>query len=208
MLIIILTSFFGLYLQAATFISTSVGQVKDHVVTSREVQIYYVAEKILYGGGKQNLTLPEVETPAFGKEITGALMEWVVFLEAEALSTAQVTPAELTSAFDKVRDAMRTKKELSRLQASDREIKAAVERKHKAKKFIQLKAETSVIPVTDAEVEKYFNDNKARFGNLPLAQFKDNIRAFLTRQQVDKRLKDWFEVLQAKYQVRHFLAEL
>lgn len=204
LLIPVLTSFSS----QAKLISVAVGQVREHVLTSREVMLYNVVEKTLFVAKGKGLELPDVDSQSFAKEVTGALMEWVVYLEAQAINTSAPTGKEVSEAMDKVKGKLKAHADLSALKPSEKELRLAVERKLQSKKFIQFKADTSVIPVTDAEAEKYFEANRQRFGSAPFANFRDNVKAFLTRQQVDRRLKDWFEVLQDKYQVRNFLSEI
>ena len=54
-----------------------------------------------------------------------------------------------------------------------------------------------LVTVTDAEAQQYFEDNRLKFGDLPGENFKENIKVFLTREQVNQRLGAWFEVLRS-----------
>lgn len=188
-------------------VSMTVGQVKEHVVTSREVLINQALELSLFPANKNKLQV-EVESQGFAKEVGNILLEWMVFMEAKSVSADPPPVKEISLAIDKAKASLNQKDEWRRLKVTAAEMQLAVERKLTAQKFIQFKVDTSVVPVTDTEAEKYFETNRARFGNLPFEKFKDNIKTFLNRQQVDQRLKDWFEVLQAKYSVRNFLSEI
>ena len=88
------------------------------------------------------------------------------------------------------------------------ELRAQIKRKLQAKKFINFKADSSVVPVTDEEAERYFKENRSKFGAMPFENFKENIKTFLARQQVDRRLRDWFEVLRNKYKVRNLASKM
>ncbi len=193
----------------AKLVSVSVGQVKERIITSREVVIHQVVERELYGASKMAQSMKvDIESQGFAKEVNVLLMEWVVFLEAQALEASPLEPKDLEEALQKFKTKSANSEEFKVLKPSEKEIQLAVERKLRSKKFIQLKMDTSTVPVTDAEAEKHFQDNRLKFGNLPFENFKANIKTFLTRQQTDKRLKDWFEILQVKYQMRNFLAEI
>ncbi|NJL24445.1 MAG: hypothetical protein HC902_04280 [Calothrix sp. SM1_5_4] len=58
------------------------------------------------------------------------------------------------------------------------------------------------------EAQKYFDENRLKFGNLPFEKLKENIKAYLSKNHVDRRLKDWFDVLLSKYQVKNLIAEI
>ena len=94
------------------------------------------------------------------------------------------------------------------LEVQPAETKKAIQRKLRAKKFIRFKADSSVVPVTNTEAREYFDNNRLKFGDLPFENFKENIKAYLSRQQVEQRLRDWFEVLQNKYKVKNALSEI
>ena len=45
-------------------------------------------------------------------------------------------------------------------------------------------------------------------GMLEIVNFKENIKSFLSRAQVERRLKDWYDLLSNKYQVKNLIAEI
>lgn len=187
-----------------SLISTTVGQVKDHIVTSREVILHQWLENQLFSEpgeqGKQKLHR-EIESQAFAEEAVAVLVEWAVFMEAKDLGAAEMPEEELRRALGRLPSR-------SILAFSENEIRQSLERKLRAKGFIRLRVESSVVPVGDSEVRRYYEDNRARFGDLPFENFKENIRSHLERRQLDRRLQDWLEVLRAKYEVRNFIAEI
>jgi hypothetical protein len=193
----------------AALISTSVGQVQDQIVTSREVYMHFFIENALFSKAEKlkALSAPAIESKAFSQEVNNILLEKVVFIEAQNFSVSQVSPAEVNEAVKTVETRLKTKPEWTTLKASQAEMKTLVLQMLQSKKFIQFKSDSSAVPVTDLEAQQYYDSNKQRFGALPFSNFKDNIKAFLTRSQSDKRLKEWFEVLQTKYKVRNFQAE-
>ncbi|MCB0364381.1 MAG: hypothetical protein H6624_00900 [Bdellovibrionaceae bacterium] len=191
-------------------LTATVGHVSDEVVTSREVQINYLVEKALYGKGRSNRSIPPLEWghKNFPREVNGVLLEWVVHLEAKNFAATKVTSLDVDKAEKTVREKLRSHSQWAQLGVTRKELRLLLDRKIRAKNFIQFKAQTSVVPVTDDEAQDYFEKNRLKFGNFPFDKFKSNIKSFLSRQQVDRRLKDWFEVLQAKYKVRNLLVEM
>ena len=189
--------------------STSVGQVVGHTVTSREVEINFLAEQSLYPSRRGRVKkMPKIKTREFTREVTAVLLEWVVYLEAKSFGASRVSPSELKQMESNLKIRLKSSGSWKRLGVSSKELQSMLKRKKIAKRFIQFKADSSVVPITDGEATRYFEENRVKFGNLPFENFKDKIKAFLGRQQVDQRLKDWFEVLQSKYKVRNYLAEL
>lgn len=203
-----LFTFTFLTFAAPTLISTSVGKVQDHVLTSREVNMYVMVDKALYEKKKgQVIKAWSPQDKEFVREVNGVLLERVVQLEAKSFNAATVEPAEIDQAEKAVKTVLQNNADWKALQVTREELRHLLAIKLQAKKFIRFKADSSVVPITDGEARQYFEENRLKFGTMPFENFRDNIKAFLSRQQVDRRLKDWFDVLQAKYKVRNLLAE-
>ncbi len=192
----------------AELISTGVGVVRGQVMTSREVLIQNLIETALYDKDpKANLKSPGLDSKAFAKAVQDSLLESVVALEAQNFNVVQLTPDEIQAAERKAMANLKNAAPWKELKVSPKEFEAGVKRKVQAKKFVQFRAQSSVLPVTDIEAQKYFNENRLKFGNLPFENFKENIKSYLSRAQVDKRLKDWYDVLLGKYQVKNLISE-
>ena len=191
-------------------ISMAVGHLTNHVVTSREVNINFFVESVLYGKRDKARVKKfyNVKSAEFSREVTAVLLEWVVYRESKAFTTIKVPERELHKALLKFMAIAKSRHLWPSLHVSHSELRALVTRKLRAKKFVRFKVDSSVVPITEDEARKYFKQNRLKFGNLPFDNFKQNIIAYLSRKQVDRRLKDWFDVLQNKYQVRNFLAEV
>ncbi len=193
----------------AETVSMGVGLVKGQLVTSREVQIQNLLEVALYEPkAKEKIKVLAIDSKAFGKATQDALLESVVALEAENFNVIQVSSEELSVATKTVLKVLRGNKVWLSLQVAERELEAGLRHKIQSKKFIQFRAQSSVLPITDSEAQRYFNENRLKFGSLPFENFKENIKSYLSRTQVDRRLKDWFEVLLNKYQVKNLIAGL
>ncbi len=194
---------------AGQLVSTGVGVVRGQVLTSREVQIQNFIEVALYG--KMSGDSPKIlalDSKAFAKTVNEALIEAAVSLEAKNFNLAQLSEEEIASAQKKIQRLFKNNSDWRQLQVSASELDSHVRRKLQAKKFIQFRAQSSVLPITDAEAQKYFNENRLKFGNLPFENFKENIKSFLGRAQVERRLKDWYDLLLNKYQVKNLIAEM
>lgn len=60
-------------------------------------------------------------------------------------------------------------------------------------------------PVSDADVEKYFNDNKNRFSNKPFEQVAGDIRKYLAGLNELEVRKDLIKELKAKHNFKNFI---
>jgi hypothetical protein len=190
---------------AKELLLTTVGKVQDEVITSRDVYISGWIERTLYQSSSGvSEQLPEIKTGEFRRLVKALLLESVVALEAKSFSAVSVSAAEIKQASAVLKINFGKSKKLSQLEVEPSELTDSLRRKLISKKFIRFKAESSVVSVTDAEAKAYFDENRLKFGDLPFENFKENIKVFLTREQVDKRLKDWFEVLQSKYRVESY----
>ena len=192
----------------AELVSTGVGVVRGQVVTSREVDALTLIGLSLADSTKDKFKNPPLDSKVFAKNVQETLIEAAIALEAQSFNVVQLSGDEVTNAEKKVRSSLKTVPAWKGLKVTDLEFRSWLKRKLQAKKFIQFRAQSSVLPVTDIEAQKYFNENRLKFGNLPFENFKENIKTYLSREQVDRRLKDWYDLLLNKYQVKNLLAEI
>lgn len=204
----------------AGLVSTTVGQVKDHVVTSREVILHsYIAGALQSGATKSasnaaaghkhvSAAVPDLDSKAFGDEASATLMDFAISMEAKNFQAVPVERKEMALAWDRLYRGFKNSEELKRYQYSEREFRELLAITLQARKFISFKAESSTMPITDVEARNYFEQNRSRFGNLPFENFRDTIKGFLAKGQVEGRLREWFEGLQGKYRVRNFISDI
>lgn len=208
---LLLFASFGVCTQSANaeLVSTGVGLVQGKLVTSRQVQIQNLLEVALYEKHpKDKLKLLAIDSKAFAKATQDTLLEAVVALEAQNFNVIQVPADEVETADHQAMKLLKDNSAWKSLEVSRKELDVALKNKIQSKKFIQFRAQSSVLPITDAEALRYFNENRLKFGTLPFENFKENIKSYLARNQVDRRLKDWFDVLLNKYQVKNLIAEM
>ncbi len=194
----------------AEIVSTGVGVVRGTLVTSRQVQIYQLVEVASQPAtdvsGKFKI-LP-LDSRAFARATSQALLQMVLSLEAQNFNAVQIDEADLSAAQGKVLAQLASLSVWKGLQVQPKELSLALRTHLLAKKFTKFRSDSSVLPVTDSEALKYFNDNKIKFGTLPFDNFKENIKSFLSKSQVEQRMQDWYEVLLVKYQVKNLIAEI
>lgn len=187
----------------------TVGQVSDYVVTSREVQIAMVIENILFPPKTPLKGLYEVRPgqTEFRNAVTNVLLEAVVAMEAENFNVAAISDEELKSAIAKVERAVSGRAYWGDLEVSSGELKRFTARKLTSKSFWKFKSSSMTGIITDQEAQAYYDKNRVKFGSHPFESFKDNIKTFLAQQQLEERIRAWFEVIKRKYKVRNFVAD-
>lgn len=191
-------------------LTRAVGEVGQHVVTSREVKINDAIEKALQAKVSNTptakLQILDEGTKGFPAEVSKVLDEWVVYLEAKSLATQPSARLDVTSAIQTVNEIWAQNPAWRQLEVAPEELREMLERKLIAKEFERLKSDPQLAPVTDEDALAYYRRNRLKFGSLPFSSFKDNIKAFLIKQQTERRLSEWREVLRRKYKVRNFIA--
>ncbi len=204
--LVILLAFF--LVAASRVVSQSVGQVGDRVVTSREVQISAAIDRVLFPQkDKAQPAELRLGDPAMVNELTAVLLEIVVHREADNFSVARVSEDQVQEAVRKVEKAMEGMLSWQAIEVSSAELKRLVGQKLSAKEFIRFKTSSMVGVISDSEALAYYDKNRLKFGELPFASFKDNIKSFLAQQQLEERTRAWFEIIKRKYKVRNILAE-
>lgn len=194
--------------QGGTLVTRPAGAIDKVVITTREVTINSIIESILYSDAETPaLKLIHHGDPEFPQAVTAALLELIVSLEADNFKVGSPNITETQTSLEKVKSKVSAIPGWSELEVTDAELNLSIARKVKAKKFIRFKTESTQVSITDLEAKDYFEKNKSKFGNLPFSQFRDNIKSLLAKQQLDSRLREWFEVLKKKYAVRNLEIE-
>jgi len=84
----------------------------------------------------------------------------------------------------------------------------AVDRLHKTlqvDRFLQKKVETLTPIVTEAEAERYFQQNQTRFYGNTFERLKPSIILLLKKERMQKGLEEWVKFLKEKYGVNNLL---
>lgn len=194
----------------AVTITQSAGIVGAEVITSREVQIAAVINKILNEPNpskSSGLYETQVKDPKFAELTTTYLLERAAVLEGESFSVGQVKDTELKEAVNQVEKVVNGKSYWQGLEVDTATVKKIILIKLISRNFIKIKSESMSGIVTDAEAQTYFERNRLKFGSSTLDSFKENIKVYLAQQQKEEKLRSWFELLKKKYKIRNLLIE-
>ncbi|MES2962493.1 MAG: hypothetical protein V4760_01290 [Bdellovibrionota bacterium] len=185
-----------------------VGEVHEHFVTSREVRISDAIEQALDGkpATPEGFRILSGTEKTFPSEVGRVLDQWIVYLEAKSLSNEPVGKAEVARGVGLVQEKWGGAKAWTELEVGSDELKQMVELQLTARNFEKLKSDPQMTPVSDDDALTYYKKNRLRFGSLPFSSFKENIKSFLVKQQTERRLAEWHEILRRKYKVRNFIS--
>lgn len=191
---------------ASKVILKAVGKVNGQFITSRQVQIYNIVVNLLNEKEtqqrKHNVKEIDIEDPQFKSEATSFVLDYVVALEAENFSVSKVDQKQVENDIQIVNEATKGNSYWKSISVDESELKKIIINRLSAKNFIQFKTNSMSSIISDQEAKKYFDDNKEKFGQISFVNMSDKIKSYLSRQQMEARLKEWFEVLRKKYDVR------
>ena len=195
---------------SADLINSSVGQVGEQVITARQVWISSFFEHWSLARKSPDAKIktpkpdwkPAIKSEAFNQAASSLMLESMVAQEAENFSVAQVDAAKVKSETAEFLKAMSGFSEWNQLEISEKEMEKFLEKKLRAQNFLKFKTDSVGVVISDEDAKVYFDKNRVKFGNLPFAQFRESIKEVLSRQMLEERLKDWFEILKRKYRVR------
>ncbi len=189
-------------------VTEALGQAGEVVITSRDIQLGHFIETFLTQYSEKSKIIKfkalEGETPEFSQALGQSLLELVVQMEAENFSVGPVNNQEKEELMTKFIEATKNQFSYAQFEFSQKEVDLIFYRKLRSRNFLKFKTETTGVNVGDEEIQQYFNKNSVKFSGISLSQVKENIRDLLSRQFVEAKLKDWFDILKRKYRV-HFL---
>lgn len=216
LLALLLFPYLSLAAKKTELVSRAVGQVADHVITSREVILSGVIERYMYAlqdrpaeafRREEKLSwFLKNDSEDFRAQLSRVMLDIMVNIEAETLSVAEVKESDVQLKTTRFMIDFAGFSEWKKLGPTKEEVQRLVRRKLRSRAFLQFKTETSGALVSDDEAHAYFEKNRMRFGNYPFQQFRNTIKEVLAQQRLESRLKDWFEILKKKHRVR-FLSQ-
>lgn len=174
---------------------TTLAQVKNHVITSREVEIHQQLGKLLGERFKDMKGESLLEL---------VIKEWLLYFEAESFYDTPVSNGEVDKKFNSILAAKKGDAKWDKLAVQNQELRDFVRRSLEADRLYVFKKKASVLPVGMNEVETEYSQNRIRYGNLTFDQAKDQIRDNKIQENLLERLKQWFVVLERKYKVQRF----
>ena len=185
----------AIHVKSEILIST-VAQVKNHVITSREVEIHKLIMPYL------KINLDEDEAAGVEERV---IREWILFFEASAFYSNSIDDQTVKQEVDRLKARVQGNAQWQRLSVSDKELSVKMKRRFEADRLFDFKKKASVLPVPPAEIEGEYNQNRIRYGNKSFSEVKLEIRERMVQQNLANRMQQWFLALEKKYNVQRFL---
>jgi hypothetical protein len=194
---------------AQTTISEIVGTANGQAITSREVEADVVFTALYQKVDKPNYFLP-LKGKALQSATSNLLMEVLIVAEAQSFKLAPVSDAEVAraiSTFQANLPKSNLQKNWKALALGRKEIQALAARKLRAVRFLELKKTTFITSPTDEEIKDYFDKRKSNFQGKSLSEVRETLDKNLKQDKLDQSLREWFQVLRSKYEIRNLLIE-
>lgn len=196
-------------------ISKTLVSVGGQYITSREVLIggvfesWLLFQQVLKRKDSKIVTklngkdwFLKSDSAAYVAQLNQLVLEALLVLDADQFSISKVSDEEIQAKADAFLLVVREMPDWKSLEANEGEIRLMVSRKMRAQAYIQFLTDTRAQQVTDQDVQAYYQKNRVKFGQFPLADFKESIREKLTQQQQEERLRDRLDALRKKHKVR------
>lgn len=172
----------------------TVAQVKGHVITSREVEIHKKITEVA-GSAFQDLKVKDPEEQL--------IREWLLFLEASSFYNSGISDRKKNSLLSEIKPKLDSP-QWRKLAVTAQELNAKIRRRLEADRLYVFKRKASVLPVTLAEIETEYTQNRVNYGNFEFEEVKEKIRQNKIEENLQTRLQQWFQVLEKKYKVQRF----
>ena len=187
--------FFSILLCAEDTLLKIVGLSADQVVTNRDVDIDRVIESILYD---KNLS-------DFASHIDQVLLEYAIYKEARTSGLSRISKRELRYEIQKFNIQLKSNKNLYALWRDlgvlNSELRPLINKKLHVKKFIKFKQQSSLVPITDKEALDYYQRQKDKYNDTDFSKISDQIKATLSKQRAESRMKQWYLDLKTKHKI-------
>ncbi len=173
----------------------TVAQVKNHVITSREVSIHKELDQVL---GKK------FEDFTDGNSTEEVIREWLLYFEAISFYNNKITDSRLSESLQRAQTRLVKSSGWKKLGVTGQELKNKIRRRMEADRIYTFKKKASVLPVSLSEIETEYTQNRMGYGNESFDEAKEKIRKKKTDQNMKTRMGQWFNVLERKYKVQRF----
>ena len=180
---------------AGEIIIATAAQVRDHVITTREVKIQYVLDRAL----ERDWYVENGRDP-----VEQLVREWLLYFEANGFYNSKLPEQRTSDLYQRLLPVLAKVKGWKELEVSSNELKGFLRRKLEADRLYKFKKKASRLPVSDSEVEAEYKQNRIRYGTSELVEVKEKIRMRKSKENLHQRLVNWFAVLETKYKVQRF----
>lgn len=190
-----------------TLLNGTAAQFGTTLLTVEEV--YFVRALQRFKEGATDIKLRE-EGEALRKATQKVVFEEVVFTEMKNLQyTGGPSKSEvekwLTTKNNGPKGASTWKTLLATYGKSESTALDRMVKSQQVERFLQKKVDTLTPIITDAEAERYYQQNPTKFRTSEYAALKPSIVTLLQKERMQKGLEEWIRFLRDKYGVTNYL---
>jgi hypothetical protein len=195
MKVLLFLLFLSTHITYAKVLLRTEAQVKDHVITTREIKIHELLNPLLTG---------KIENFENDSPLEQIIKEWLLYIEASTFYNTKILNKDIESKASALKKNITLQAKLNELSVTEQEIKDKIKRTLEADRLYTFKKKASVLPVPLSEIESEYSQNRIRYGNLNFEEAKNQIRNNKIQENLLSRLIQWFSILEKKYKVQRF----
>lgn len=198
----------ALGVESSMILDGTAARVGDVVVTVQQAYAYRSIKGFLDGEADPLV----VETgEALRRSVQKFVFEEMVLAEIKSLQFEAGGLAEAEKALQNQFAKSKQRREiwkriLLRYKLTEAAAQKICARTLQVERFVQKKVETLTPVITQAEVERYYEQNKAKFSQSDIEALRPNILLLLKKEKTQKGLEEWVRGLKNKYRVVNLLA--
>ncbi|HYQ80789.1 MAG TPA: hypothetical protein VEP68_04770 [Anaeromyxobacteraceae bacterium] len=194
------------------------GKVVEEVVAvirpaggeSRVVTLSKLTEEariVLISRGATEAALRPLDGPALKATLDWYVDQTLLSEEAARLQVAEVESGEARAELGRFRGRFARPEDyaafLARNDMSDEDVLAVLSRMLRVQRYLDSRVATAArARVSDADVEAAWKERRAEFGNLPLAQVREAVRARLAEERIQAEVKSLLADLRRRAEIR------
>ncbi len=165
------------------------------------------ARIVLISRGATEAALRPLDGPALKATLDWYVDQTLLSEEAARLQVAEVEPGEARAELGRFRGRFARPEDyatfLARNDMSDEDVLAVLTRMLRVQRYLDSRVATAArARVSDADVEAAWKERRAEFGNLPLAQAREAVRARLAEERIQAEVKSLLADLRRRAEIR------
>lgn len=193
-------------LSANSQVNETLGRVGKDLVTLRDVETHYMVVHMLYHFKAEPKELP-LNANSIQRELSNYMLEKMIFNEASSFNLAPVKKREIQRKGSLVLGRILKSglaKRWKAWQVETSELDRLLESNLRSRKLISIKRKAAEVLVSESEVDSYMEENKVKVSERSNPKYRNTVKNFLGRRQGEQRLREWFQMLKQKYEIRTF----
>lgn len=190
-------------LAAPVVVAGAAGVVGNDVIVVSEA---YFAQAVRTLEKNTAVSMEPIAKEALKTIVSRLLFESMVIGEMKALKIDRTLRPTAVASWQRVKQREKSWRQvLTRYAKTENDAIDSIWNFMEVEAFVEKKVETFVPIITDAEVERYYQQNITRLGADSLEKQRAGIRTMLQNVRIEKSFEEWIRFLREKYAVVNLL---